>query len=58
MAWLARGAMAQGADRIEWSVLNWNTSAMAFYDKIGAQPVTDWVAYRLSGNALAELAQS
>jgi GNAT superfamily N-acetyltransferase len=58
MAWLAREAMTEGADRIEWSVLNWNTSAMAFYDKIGAQPVTDWVAYRLSGNALAELAQS
>jgi GNAT superfamily N-acetyltransferase len=58
LGWLAREAIEQNAERIEWSVLDWNTSAMAFYEKLGAQPIKDWVMYRLSGKCLAELAES
>ena len=28
--------------RIEWSVLDWNTSAIAFYEKTGAKVLDDW----------------
>jgi GNAT superfamily N-acetyltransferase len=32
--------------RVEWDVLDWNTSAQAFYDELGAAPVPGWVRYR------------
>ena len=28
--------------RIEWNVLNWNTPAIAFYEKSGAKILSDW----------------
>ncbi len=34
--------------RVEWSVLNWNTSAIEFYESIGAKPMSGWTTYRLS----------
>ena len=32
--------------RVEWSVLDWNASSIAFYDAIGARPVSGWTRYR------------
>ena len=32
--------------RVEWDVLDWNTSAQEFYDELGAGAVTGWVRYR------------
>ncbi|MDQ2726968.1 MAG: GNAT family N-acetyltransferase [Actinomycetota bacterium] len=32
--------------RVEWSVLDWNTDAIAFYDRMGATPVDGWTRYR------------
>ena len=32
--------------RVEWLVLDWNTSATAFYDGLGAHPVEGWTRYR------------
>ncbi|HET9692062.1 MAG TPA: GNAT family N-acetyltransferase [Acidimicrobiales bacterium] len=32
--------------RVEWSVLDWNTPAIAFYDGLGAAPVPGWTRYR------------
>lgn len=32
--------------RVEWSVLNWNTDAMAFYESIGAESLDDWTIFR------------
>jgi GNAT superfamily N-acetyltransferase len=32
--------------RVEWVVLDWNTSALAFYDGLGAAPVPGWIHYR------------
>ena len=37
-------AMTDG--RVEWLVLDWNTSAQAFYDGLGAAPVPGWTRYR------------
>jgi GNAT superfamily N-acetyltransferase len=33
--------------RVEWSVLDWNESALAFYRSRGARPVEGWTRYRL-----------
>jgi GNAT superfamily N-acetyltransferase len=32
--------------RVEWAVLDWNTSAFDFYDSLGARPVDGWTRYR------------
>jgi GNAT superfamily N-acetyltransferase len=32
--------------RVEWAVLDWNTSAVEFYDSLGARPVDGWTRYR------------
>ncbi|MBL9011669.1 MAG: GNAT family N-acetyltransferase [Alphaproteobacteria bacterium] len=53
---LARVAAAEGADRIDWSVLDWNEKAIGFYRAMGAGPYEGWVNYRLRGAALAALA--
>lgn len=50
---LARIAVAQGCGRFEWSVLDWNEPAIAFYRSIGAVAMDEWVRYRLAGEALA-----
>jgi len=34
--------------RVEWSVLDWNESAINFYKKIGAKPLDDWTIFRLT----------
>jgi hypothetical protein len=37
--------------RMEWSVLDWNTSAQDFYGAQGARPMDDWTMWRLTGEA-------
>ena len=32
--------------RVEWAVLDWNQSAIDFYDSLGARPVDGWTRYR------------
>jgi len=32
--------------RVEWAVLDWNTSAQEFYRSIGAAPVEGWTIWR------------
>ena len=32
----------EGVRRIEWNVLDWNTPAIAFYQKTGAEVFDDW----------------
>ncbi|RMH07210.1 MAG: GNAT family N-acetyltransferase [Armatimonadetes bacterium] len=56
---LAQIAKQRGYDRIEWSVLEWNTPAIEFYNKLGAVPKeTGWVGYMLTGEALEALANA
>ena len=57
LAFLAKRARKRGCGRMEWSVINWNESAMAFYRKVGAHPVHDWTVFRLEQDKLEELAQ-
>ncbi|HWF64456.1 MAG TPA: GNAT family N-acetyltransferase [Rhizomicrobium sp.] len=54
--YLARKAVEEGCGRMEWSVLNWNENAIAFYRSLGAKPMDEWTVQRLSGDALERLA--
>jgi GNAT superfamily N-acetyltransferase len=53
---LARVAVAHECGRMEWSVLDWNESAIRFYRSIGARPMDEWTLFRLTGGALEDLA--
>ncbi|UTW01888.1 GNAT family N-acetyltransferase [Amphritea atlantica] len=55
---LANIATTQQCGRFEWSVLDWNETAISFYQSIGAKPQDEWVGYRLSGKALEHFANS
>jgi len=53
---LANIAIRRGHGRLEWCVLDWNAPAIDFYQKLGAEPMSDWTVFRLAGDALARLA--
>jgi len=40
-------ARQRGCGRMEWSVLNWNESAIGFYKKLGAKAQDEWSVYRI-----------
>lgn len=50
---LARLANQRGCGRLEWSVLDWNTPSIEFYQSLGARPLDDWTMFRLDGDELA-----
>jgi GNAT superfamily N-acetyltransferase len=54
---LAQRAATEGCSRIEWRVLNWNQPSIDFYQRIGAEQITDWQTRQLTGEALARLAK-
>ena len=53
---LAQVAVARGCGRLEWSVLDWNAPAIAFYESLGARPMSEWTVFRVAGDALDRLA--
>ncbi len=53
---LAGIAAREGLGRLEWSVLDWNAPALAFYGQMGARPVEGWTTMRMTGPALLALA--
>lgn len=52
---VAKVAVDRGWGRVDWSVLEWNEPAIAFYRRLGAEPMTEWRVWRLSGEPLARL---
>jgi GNAT superfamily N-acetyltransferase len=56
LAELAAICVRRGYGRLDWSVLDWNSPAIGFYQSIGAQDMTEWTVYRLTGQPLADLA--
>ncbi|TSD97321.1 GNAT family N-acetyltransferase [Skermania sp. ID1734] len=52
---LAQECVERGYSRLSWSVLDWNTPSIAFYESLGAQPQDEWTGYRLSGAELRKL---
>ena len=55
---LAQIAVERGCGRFEWSVLDWNTPAIGFYESLGATVMPDWRITRVTGPALQNLARS
>lgn len=53
---LARICIDRGYGRLQWWVLDWNESAIAFYHSLDAIPMDEWTVHRVSGEALAALA--
>ena len=52
---LAQIAVERDCGRFEWSVLDWNVDAQAFYAKMGATMLPDWRICRVTGDALQAL---
>ncbi|QCZ94051.1 GNAT family N-acetyltransferase [Salinimonas iocasae] len=58
LKYLAQHAVENNCGRFEWSVLDWNKPAIDFYESIGAKPKSEWLGYRLTGDALTRFANS
>jgi GNAT superfamily N-acetyltransferase len=54
---LARRAHALSCGRMEWSVLDWNASAIGFYESLGARAVEGWSIFRMDAAQIAALAR-
>ena len=52
---LAQIAVERDCGRFEWSVLDWNVDAQAFYARMGATMLPDWRICRVTGDALQAL---
>lgn len=52
---LAQECVRNNYERLEWSVLDWNTPAIDFYKSLGALPQDEWTTYRLTDQALTDL---
>jgi GNAT superfamily N-acetyltransferase len=55
---LAALAVERGCARLEWSVLDWNEPAIAFYKSLGAEAMDEWTVNRVDGAALMALAHA
>ncbi|MEP7353461.1 MAG: GNAT family N-acetyltransferase [Acidobacteriota bacterium] len=54
---LASIAVERDYGRIEWSVLDWNEPAIRFYKRLGAVPMDEWTIFRVTGDAIKQLAE-
>ena len=52
---LARKAEAVGCARIELQVLNWNDTAVDFYESLGADFVANWLPYAIDKESYSKL---
>ena len=57
LSFLARLAVERGCGRLEWWVLDWNEPAIRFYERLGAQAMDEWTVFRVTGDALEDLAE-
>ena len=57
LSYLGKLAIDRDAGRLEWNVLDWNESAIAFYQNMGAEVLPDWRTCRVTGEALSKLGE-
>lgn len=57
LAYLANLALQRNCGRLEWWVLDWNETAINLYKRLGAKPMDKWTVFRVTGQALQDLAQ-
>ena len=55
---LAAIARERDCGRMEWWCLDWNKPSIDFYRSLGAEPMSDWTVYRLTGDTLKNLAET
>ena len=53
---VGRIGVKRNCGRFEWTALNWNTNALDFYRKLGAQTMDDWVLVRMNAENLRRVA--
>jgi GNAT superfamily N-acetyltransferase len=53
----AAEAMRQGCARMDWAVLAWNRLGIQFYAARGARHLSEWLPFRLDGDALLRVAR-
>ena len=53
---LAALAVERGCPRLEWLALDWNELALGFYERLGADRLSEWELHRLDGEALRRVA--
>ena len=53
---LAALAVERDCARLEWSVLDWNEPSIRFYESLGARAMSEWTVYRLTSQAIADVA--
>jgi len=53
-----RLADERGCGRMEWTALDWNTNAQAFYERLGARRLSEWYWYRLDRATIEKIASS
>ena len=53
---LAKVARERDCGRFEWSVLDWNSNAIEFYEGLGADVLPDWRVVRLDQDGIRRLA--
>jgi len=52
---LASIAVKRGCPRFDWVALDWNETAIDFYENLGAKNMAEWRHFRLSGDALIKV---
>ena len=57
LKYLAKLAVERGCGRLEWWCLDWNTNSIEFYLSLGAEAMSDWTVYRITGDTLIKLAK-
>ena len=50
-------AVERGCGRFEWAALDWNVDAHRFYEGLGAEMLSEWRLFRVTGGALRRLAE-
>jgi RimJ/RimL family protein N-acetyltransferase len=55
-AFLAKLALEQNCERLEWAVLKWNAPSIAFYQRLGAVAMDEWTRYKVTDQKLKDLA--
>ena len=57
LQYLAQITVERGCGRLDWSCLDWNKPSIDFYLSLGAEALSEWTIYRLSGETLERFAQ-
>ena len=55
---LAAITVERGCGRLEWWCLDWNKPSIDFYLSLGAEPMSDWTTYRITGDTLRRMAEA